>query len=203
MRRDEIAFILGTKPYPPRTFLWPVLPGFCCWGSVGARSSQTCQALDEHWGRYFCSTSCLALYLALSRPFLHSDKHCSLSLMGSQGAVSEIFSKLAGYLCFNMEIKCLNVTPEDTAPLLVIQIAAASGVLYEHRFLICKMYSGPFPFSKIVSLLSPTALQCQTHAHKYPSINAFCANPSFGFIIHDCSFYQELHLRSFTGHPSC
>lgn len=52
----------------------------------------------------------------------------------------------------------------------------------------------PYPYS---------ALQCHTCAHRYPSSYAFCAKLSSGLIVHNCSFYQELHPRSFLGHPSC
>lgn len=75
----------------------------------------------------------------------------------------------------------------DMTPLLLIQN-------------FCKMYSALFPLQRLYPY---SALQCQARAHKYPSSYAFCAKLSSGLIIHDCSFHQELHPRSFLGHPSC
>lgn len=132
----------------------------------------------------FTSTAWVPLLcICLKRPY---GQVSALHAKWGVGELSEFLLKLVGCLFFQQRENTQGSHLWTRPPCFSSRTSAKCVLLSPLQI--------PYPYS---------ALQCHTCAHRYPSSYAFCAKLSSGLIVHNCSFYQELHPRSFLGHPSC
>lgn len=141
---------------------------------------------------YIHGMNCLS-YVARCRPSLQTTACAAVALYIYWG-IRELplgFSLKPGHTSlFYRRDKIPQVSALQTwLPCLPSRLLQPPATSINVDALLAKCILAHFLSCRILSLLRPTALQCQIRAYQYPSLYAFYAKPSFGLIICDCSFH--------------